>query len=60
MNETIMIALAKELVKGLKTKSDLNAFTQALKKPTTEAALNAELTEHFIAYMCCSNFLSRL
>lgn len=46
MNETAMMALAKELAKGLKTESDLNDFTQALKKLTIETALNAELTEH--------------
>lgn len=46
MNETAMMALAKELAKGLKTESDLNNFTQALKKLTIETALNAELTEH--------------
>ncbi|AOA58590.1 IS256 family transposase [Acinetobacter larvae] len=46
MNETTMMALAKELAKGLKTESDLNDFTQALKKLTIETALNAELTEH--------------
>lgn len=46
MNETAMITLAKELAKGLKIESDLNAFTQALKKLTIETALNAELTEH--------------
>lgn len=46
MNETAMLALAKELAKGLKTESDLNDFTQALKKLTIETALNAELTEH--------------
>lgn len=29
MNEAAMMALAKELAKGLKTESDLNDFTQA-------------------------------
>lgn len=46
MNEAAMMALAKEFAKGLKTESDLNDFTQALKKLTIETALNAELTEH--------------
>ena len=43
MNETAMMALAKELAKGLKTESDLNDFTKALKKLTIETALNVEL-----------------
>lgn len=47
MNETTVLALTKELAKGLKTESDLNDFTQVLmKKLKFETALNTELTEY--------------
>ncbi|MFC0138893.1 IS256 family transposase [Erwinia mallotivora] len=46
MDEKKLKALAAELAKGLKTESDLNAFSRMLTKLTVETALNAELTEH--------------
>lgn len=46
MKEEMMLALAKEFAKNLKTEADLNDFSKALKKLTVETALNAELTEH--------------
>ncbi|MGO4747007.1 IS256 family transposase [Serratia quinivorans] len=46
MDEKKLKALAAELAKGLKTETDLNAFSRMLTKLTVETALNAELTEH--------------
>ncbi len=46
MDENKLKALAAELAKGLKTKADLNQFSQMLTKLTVETALNAELTDH--------------
>lgn len=46
MDHSQLMALAKEFAKNLKTDSDLNEFSKALKKLTVETALNAELTEH--------------
>ena len=46
MKDEVMLALAKEFAKNLKTEADLNNFSKALKKLTVETALNAELTEH--------------
>ena len=46
MKDEVMLALAKELAKNLKTEADLNDFSRALKKLTVETVLNAELTEH--------------
>lgn len=46
MDHSQLMALAKEFAKNLKTDSDLNEFSKALKKFTVETALNAELTEH--------------
>ncbi|WP_302640292.1 hypothetical protein [Salmonella enterica] len=46
MDEKKLKALAAELAKGLKTKADLNQFSQMLTKLTVETALNAELTDH--------------
>ncbi len=42
MKDEAMLALAK----NLKTETDFNNFSKALKKLTVETALNAELTEH--------------
>lgn len=46
MDENKLKALAAVLAKGLKTKADLNQFSQMLTKLTVETALNAELTDH--------------
>ncbi|GAS61486.1 hypothetical protein NGUA38_00024 [Salmonella enterica] len=46
MDENKLKALAAELAKSLKTKADLNQFSQMLTKLTVETALNAELTDH--------------
>ena len=46
MDEKKLKALAAELAKGLKTETDLNAFSRMLTKLTVETALNAELTDH--------------
>ncbi len=46
MDENKLKALAAELAIGLKTKADLNQFSQMLTKLTVETALNAELTDH--------------
>ncbi|CNK32968.1 transposase for the IS285 insertion element [Yersinia aldovae] len=46
MDEKKLKALAAELVKGIKTEADLNAFSRMLTKLTVETALNAELTDH--------------
>ena len=45
MKDEVMLALAKEFAKNLKTEADLNNFSKALKKLTVETALNAELTD---------------
>lgn len=46
MDTNTLKTLAQELAKGIKTPSDLNAFSAQLTKMVVEAALNAELTEH--------------
>lgn len=46
MEQEQLQALAKELVKNLKTEADLKQLSQALLKITVEAALNAELDDH--------------
>ena len=46
MDENKLKALAAELAKGLKTKADLNQFSQMLTKLTVETARNAALTDH--------------
>lgn len=46
MDTHTLKTLAQELAKGIKTPSDLNAFSAQLTKLVVEAALNAELTEH--------------
>lgn len=46
MDINTLKTLAQELAKGIKTPSDLNAFSAQLTKLVLEAALNAELTEH--------------
>jgi putative transposase len=46
MDTNTLKTLAQELAKGIKTPSDLNAFSAQLTKLVVEAALNAELTEH--------------
>lgn len=46
MDTNTLKTLAQELAKGIKTPSDLNAFSAQLTKLVVEAALNAELSEH--------------
>lgn len=46
MDESKVRALAEEIAKGIKTESDLNELTRALRKNFIETALNAELDEH--------------
>ena len=47
MNRKELESFAKEAAKGIKTREDLNEFSQMLKKMTVEAALNAEMDDHF-------------
>ncbi len=47
MNKKELEAFAREASKGMKTKKDLNEFSQMLTKIAVEAALNAELDDHF-------------
>ncbi len=46
MNKKELEAIAREASKGMKTKKDLNEFSQMLTKIAVEAALNAELDDH--------------
>ena len=46
MDESKVRALAVELAKGIKTKSDLSELTRPLRKNFIETTLNAELDEH--------------
>lgn len=46
MDEKKLKALAAEVAEGLKTETDLHAFSRMLTKLTVETALNAELADH--------------
>jgi transposase-like protein len=47
MNNKELEAFTKQAAKSIKTESDLTDFCKMLTKVTVEAALNAELDEHF-------------